>query len=516
MQFLISQTIPSPSKGEPDAPIDAVAPAAASWRAPRIIPRLDEMPRVLEFARTKAGRLVVVAAFSGLLELSGLEWWWQTGTILALISLFPARRHFFLTVAALWWVHLRVPFDADLLAPLLTAHSAGRWFSGWPVIVALCYVMAGAYGWTARRYRNSPVGRHPVAGLVVILCLLLLAATRMPLKGVAFFMVAASAMILSKFVWFFAYSVSGASSRDGMPFWKQIWMIRPFWGFPTSANVPFGKGASYLRRIEATDDAQFAKTQLKGLKLLLWALVLQVCQSALKHLMIGSDPLIVHGVVIHGWIPKYPYALDCNAQGHPVEWSMRWLSIIMQFVSQIALWTVSGHKIIAVCRMAGFAAARNTYKPFTATTIAEFYNRIYYYFKELLVDFFFYPTYLRYFKRRPKLRLFVATLAAAGLGNFINHFLANSSMIFRLGFWQTLKDFHTYMFYCAVLGIAIGISQHRSTTHRRQQLSGFPKVRAIAVVFLFYTFLTIFDTTPILQSRNLGDCFSYFLSLFRP
>jgi hypothetical protein len=515
LQFLISQTIPSPSKREPEESLDNVAVAAAWWRHPRIIPRFDEMPWLLEFARTKPGRLVIVAVFSGLLALSGLEFWKQTGIVLALISLFPAQRRFLMTVAALWWVHLRIPFDDVQLRESLKAHGAGHWFACWPAVVALCYLMAGIYGWAARRFRNSPVGRHPVAGLVAILCLLLLAATLLPLTGIAFFAVAASAMILSKFIWFFAYSVTDTSSRGGTPLWKQIGLFRPFWGFPT-ANVPFGKGASYLRRVEATNDVQLAKTQLKGLKLLLWALVLQVCQTALKHQMIGVEPLSFHGLAFHGWIPRYPDALTSNAQGYPVAWSMRWLSIIMQFVGVIAFVSVSGHKIIATCRMAGFAAARNTYKPFTSTTIAEFYNRIYYYFKELLVDFFFYPTYLRYFKRWPKLRLFIATLAAAGLGNFINHFLANDSMILQVGFWQELKNFHTYVFYCAVLGIAIGISQHRSTTRRKQQLSGFRKVRAIAVVLTFYTFLTIFDTTPILQSRNLADCCSYFLSLFRP
>jgi hypothetical protein len=501
---------------KPVMPVGDAAPAAP-WRFPtRIIPRLDEMPRVVDCARTRAGRLVIVAAFTGLLELSGFEFWRQTGIILALISLFPAQRYLFLTVAALWWVHIRVPIDADLLPGLLRAHGAGQWLMFWPTVVVFWYLAAGVYGWTARRFSNSPVGRHPVMGLVAILCLLLVAATRMPLKGVTFFAVAASAMILGKFIWFFAYSISGGSSQDGMPFWKQIGLFRPFWGFPSSSNVPFGKGASYLRRVEAADDTQLAKTQLKGLKLLMWALVLQVCQSGLRHLMIGSEPLTIHGVAFHGWIPRYADALASNMQGHPVAWSMRWLAIIMQFVLQIALVSVSGHKIIAVCRMAGFAAARNTYKPFTATTIAEFYNRIYYYFKELLVDFFFYPTYLRYFKRHPKLRLFVATLAAAGLGNFINHFLANGSMIFREGFWQALVDYHTYAAYCLVLGVAISISQHRSIAHRRKQITGFRKARAIAVVLTFYTFLTIFDTTELNQTRSLTDCGSYFVSLFRP
>ncbi len=85
----------------------------------------------------------------------------------------------------------------------------------------------------------------------------------------------------------------------------------------------------------------------------------------------------------------------------------------------LSIW---GHIIIATCRMAGFKALRNTWSPLQSKTIAEFWNRYYYYFKELLVEFFFYPTFLRFFKTKPRLRMFMATMAAAGLGNMLYHF----------------------------------------------------------------------------------------------
>ena len=40
-----------------------------------------------------------------------------------------------------------------------------------------------------------------------------------------------------------------------------------------------------------------------------------------------------------------------------------------------------------------------------------------------MVDMFFYPTYLRYFKKHPRLRMVAATMAAACAGNAIFHFL---------------------------------------------------------------------------------------------
>src|SRR4030095_1930965 len=104
---------------------------------------------------------------------------------------------------------------------------------------------------------------------------------------------------------------------------------------------------------------------------------------------------------------------------------------------------------------------RNTYKPYQATSIADFYNRIYYYFKELLVAFFFYPSYLRYFKKHPRLRLFTATLAAAGLGNILFHFLRTEDRILRDGLIKTAVFFTPYVVYGLILGGAIAFSQLR-------------------------------------------------------
>ena len=44
--------------------------------------------------------------------------------------------------------------------------------------------------------------------------------------------------------------------------------------------------------------------------------------------------------------------------------------------------------IVGYLRLCGFNVFRNTYKPLLAETMVEFWNRYYYYFKELLVNFF--------------------------------------------------------------------------------------------------------------------------------
>jgi D-alanyl-lipoteichoic acid acyltransferase DltB (MBOAT superfamily) len=208
-------------------------------------------------------------------------------------------------------------------------------------------------------------------------------------------------------------------------------------------------------------------------------------------------------------------ALDAQVLGNPYPWGIRWLALISLFVTNILELSIWGHKAIALCRMAGFNAFRMTYRPLTATSISEFFNRIHWYLKEMLATFFFYPTYLRYFKRHPRVRVFVATMAAAGLGNFIFHFLAFDWHVYEKGLWGALKSFHHYAVYCLILGTAIGISQIRILSKRRPAPTGARKVLAIAGVLLFYCLLSNFDNETR-RDLTIVDYGSYFLNLFRP
>ncbi len=156
----------------------------------------------------------------------------------------------------------------------------------------------------------------------------------------------------------------------------------------------------------------------------------------------------------------------------------------------LSIW---GNTVVACCRMTGFRAFRNTYRPFRARTIAEFWNRYYYYFKELLVEFFFYPAFARYFKGHRRLRIFFATFCAATLGNLAFHFMRDIRHVADLGLWRAFVGFHVYGFQCLVLGIAIGISQMRA---RKPPVNGHwlrCQALPVAAMLTFFCLLHIFD-----------------------
>ena len=253
--------------------------------------------------------------------------------------------------------------------------------------------------------------------------------------------------------------------------------FRPLWG---STTTPFPKGAAYLRRIEARDEQQLAIVQLKGLKLLVWGILLSLLQT------FGTK-------LFHGYlrIPTSAQALAMSVQGTPAAWHVRWESQILFFFEVTLSFAILGARFISGCRMAGFNALRNSYRPLSSTTIAEFFNRFYYYFKELLVDFFFYPTFLRYWKGHKRLRMIFATFAAVVFGNSFFHLARDWQFFQKDGFWKGLASYQVLFFYNVVLGTALSISQLRK---RGPRPKGFVRGHLVPVfgVLFFYCLLSVF------------------------
>ena len=476
---------------------------------------------VRTLVRTRFGRLVLVAIFTALIAGLKMSCWWAIGLVLAATSLFPQQRKAILVVAAAAFAFLMPPVNLPLLRELAPARAANAGGATLWTVTAVAilstWAMAFAYLFVIHRFPRSVVARRPVTGLLVLL-LALVAATSAPLTGTAWLLVAAVTMAFAQYVWFFAYWVSENLTRDKSKPVIRTGFWRPFWGFTA---VPYGKGAAYLERVEAKNDEDLATCQIKGLRLLLWGIALTVLIVLINKLVYRIPPgasltkLPDPGLILaNPLIPTYAMSLEAMQAGTPYPLPVRWAALIGYFVMRVAALTVWGAKVIAIARMAGFNAFRNTYRPFEAPTIAEFYNRIYYYFNELLVAFFFYPTYLRYFKKHPRVRLFVATLAAAGLGNWLFHFLRDQELIFRHGFVSALAMYRSYAVYALILGVAIGVSQLRSIKNKGKHPHGVRRVGAVVVVVVFYLLISTFEEPN--GRFGLRDYANYCFRLFVP
>ena len=457
----------------------------------RIIPRLETYPWVVAFAQTIAGKATILALFGlGLYYATWLHYlhnprWKVQICFLVVVTALPQYRRIVLVLGTICWAF-------------------GIWWQ-WaehPQIVqaAISLALAALIFSLAIRFRTSWFGRRPVATLLTGFALTVLLASYLPKGGMLRTMSFDFLPVAFAYLWFLAYSLIDISSkkRDSVPL--QVGAYQPIWG---SSGTPFPKGSAYLRRIEAKTPEQLAVAQLKGLKLLAWSIVLDLFLN------------FVYMPLVHGYlgIPYYEFVFHLSLLRAPFKWYVGWESLIAEFLGKLVEFSIFGHRIIAVCRMAGFLALRNTWRPLSSPSIAEFWNRYYYYFKELLVDCFFYPAFLRYFKTWGRWRLFASTVAAAGFGNAFFHFFRDLNYIDDLGFWRALAGFQSYIFYTIVLSVGIGISQMRQQNADKKN-PGWVRARLISPLCVggFFCLLRIFDYTY--KRYPISESFRFLAHLF--
>lgn len=476
----------------------------------RIIPPIDKDPDIVQFAQKVHGKILLLAVFALALYLHGKGWLYLTAVLTAMTFL-PKYRRTILVVGTLYLLSFFNWFNWDLVQKA-SGLSYIHFFHFKTTIVALVLFFCASYSYLSKVRPNTWLMRRPIRNLHIIYFSLLIIVSVTPLTAGQTAYLWAFLIVLGRYLWYLSYTLLDRRSKETPRFIFQLGHYLPFWG---GSNTPFPKGASYLRKIEAKNAEQLAVTQLKGIKLIYWALILAFLHGFLNQLFYGEFNLLsgFTGLPIKLDIPQLREAIFQNSVGTSYPWHVNWLALISNFIMRLLNLSVWGHIIIAICRMAGYNALRNTYKPLQAASIADFWNRYYYYYKELLVENFFYPAFLRYFKKRPKVRMFFATMAAAGFGNILYHFLRDIEYVVELGLWKAILSFQVYAFYGLMLGTGIGISQ---LVERKNENIHWFKRRIIKPFFViaFYMILSIFGIYQIDRKMVITDHFSFLLNLF--
>jgi hypothetical protein len=342
-----------------------------------------------------------------------------------------------------------------------------------------CVPLVAVTLYLARRYRDHALGSRPVlVQHVLYVCLIAVAASHV-LQGLPQVLIWSVIAVFSAYFAFLAYALIDQRRRRPAPV---LWSFATFNPFAWPTTIPMGKDAAAWASVEAGTARELAVTQLKALKLLVWASVLKLVLWAYRWIVYQKLG-----------VPPLKLAFEAFLRGGDVPGASGILSVIANFPEQLLQIAIWGHVIIGVARLAGFRLLRNTCRPLSSRTIAEFWNRYVYYFKEVLVQVYFYPTFVRCFKRHPRLRLAFATFMAAGAGNYFLHFIFVSPNIAAEGVIQTLIRSQAYAFYCIMLSAGLIVSQLRA----RAPDAGAGWVRgtflpALGVV-AFFCFLSFFD-----------------------
>ncbi len=394
--------------------------------------------------------------------------------------------------------------------PLPQDSSIGWLFPGAVVAIIFsiflaCYHAAKSLSHLPEPLRGSPqFTLHGIFWISLALGFLLL-----PREGLIAAIFMGVAAMLPFFLWRLGYLfLSGKRGKvAGTRFRDHLMYLWPLWG---GSNTPYGKGLDYLARTEAKDQESLARSQLAGLRLLILAGLWMACKEAMEGAIFGAKNcfgLLLGEASVH--LPRLKELVCEPKDGHILlSWAVVYLELFVNVLNRAA----KGHLIIGVLRLFGFYVFRNTYKPLLAETVVGFWNRYYYYFKELLVEFFFYPTFAKYFRGNPKMRLFAAVFMAAFVGNMYYHLLSMCEKLL-VGEVEIVRNVLTTRWvYCLFLSLGIFVSMMREQKVGRGDAPrrGLRRVGAIFTVWTFFALINIWNQRGV---ADLESSTKFFLSL---
>lgn len=463
---------------------------------------IDRQAAWVRFAQGATGRATLVAAFAVLAQAVGTSWPYVLAA--AAFAYLPAWRHWIALIAcglavargAAGWL---ATFDGVRVLEGLPAPTA-RAVVGL-ALLAYLGVAAAALAWS-RHHPQAWLARRPVLGGLGATALLAAVASAPWLHGAWRLATWVFLAAFTTYLWALAYAIADQRTRARGPLAWQLGLLHPMWRASawSASPTPFGKGAAFLRQHQAASDEALAVTQLKALKLMAWAGVLLLAHRGLAQV-----------VEVRLGVPSTQAVYAAFLAGHPVPRPVSWAALVWATLGGALGFAVWGHKIVAVARLAGFALPRNTWRPLQARTLAEFWNRYYFYFKELLVEFFFFPTFLRVLRPHPRLRLFFATFMAAGVGNAVYHFTRDIHQVAALGWQEAVSSFSSYLVYSAILATGIGLSQARTSAGRRLPEGWAGRLWCGWWVWFFFVCLQVFGDEG--RGFTLGERIAFCLQL---
>ncbi|MBF0180099.1 MAG: hypothetical protein HQM03_08755 [Magnetococcales bacterium] len=469
------------------------------------IDQFHENPRLIEYTTTPPGNLLLWLAVQGLLLFTHYQF---LVPLMILVQLLPRWRMWIMTLSLGGWFVFNKLTQLDPIVPFW-------YFFNILIIIGslyLFYRLSLSFASLPRTVRTHPqLFLHALLWFCILILSLLPASyidsPEWPIANNLTTCVIFFAFLIWR-IGFMIYSGKRGSIKQ-TGFVDHLVYCLPFLGY---SQVPYGKGLDYLLPKMAKERLELAKVQLAGVKLLVLATLWDLFLELLDVAVIGPQQTAPWHLGLH----HIDELIAMSATAMP-SFGIVWGSLFVDMVYETTQVAITGHLIIGCLRLFGFNVFRNTYKPLLSQTLVDFWNRYYYYFKELLVDFFFFPTYLSFFKGHPRLRIFTATMASAFLGNFYYHFLQHFDLLLIKGTLPPVTKFSSYLFYCFVLAIGIFVSILREQNQRGRPhpvrapwLAALVLVRRIAGVWLFFAILRIWDHT---NSSFLPDT-RFFFALF--
>ncbi len=390
------------------------------------------------------------------------------------LQFFPSRRYFLLTFASIGSFFL---YGFLLRQPrfLLKTASVFPSFESTAVLIAAALVLLLVFSCICFFKKFSSVKTGPVLLIsgVVLICGAISAHT----------MRVASPELFLTFLYLGMLWPTLCAYLYNLEFSKGVFAdliyFRPVWKLAFFPPMPFFI-QTINRDLSFKDDT--SSVQWRGVTLLIWALVLRVVAWLF-------DFLIYHKFHFQ---PLHELLNGIRTQTIP-DFAFAWGCVLFDFLHRLIEISVVGHVVVGLARICGFDLMRNTYSPFRARSLLDFFSRYNFYYKEFLLHLFFYPTFLR-IRSAPFVLRVSAAIGSVALGTFTTVFIGfGLSTIVERGFNPTLSFFSGYMIFSLFLAFGLIFSFLLQQNKPERNAGPIEHSLRVSMYFIFFSLIRVFD-----------------------
>ncbi|MGE4132583.1 MAG: hypothetical protein AB7F86_13150, partial [Bdellovibrionales bacterium] len=461
-----------------------------------LIPQVDQWPRLVQRAEDPLSQILLILISTAILALMKSDL--DLVFLIPLLALFarPESSHFFLAISSVmtFLVDKSMSVPSEWLTFLGSGLSSRTFLVrfnalglDFEFLAGKLWVLALGLGlfYLFRRNRRVIFGGSAIIGLCCTNAILYLAASSPWLETNVRAMIWLAIVYFNRrLFWALAYIFSHRKQLRERPF---------YWSLPVITSPFSGKSHAYLERFRAKDSRTLAICRLKAVKLTLWigfwAIVVRLASPLLKRS--GWDFLPFPEFLITDEVTALYYAF---LKGEAVSRLQAWWAVLLTFGLDMIILTIVHDTPVILFRLFGFCAPRGIYRPFESRSLADFFARRYYYYKELLFDLFVMPIFLKTgFIKDRKLRTFTAIFLGVGFGSTLTHLLIEIPFLQAMGLGEFFLVFLPMILRSFFFGLVIGLHQYGNP----MSFSFIPWPRLaqsfrIILIFLFFALAKLF------------------------
>ncbi len=274
-----------------------------------------------------------------------------------------------------------------------------------------------------------------------------------------------------------------------------------------SWGVTIPQGYAYIQNNFLCEDKN--RLVMAGVKLLCIALVYLIFWSWIRYFLV--DVFSALGVEVYG--SRIRSMVRAFMRGAEVTTPSVLATTFLDLVRFMMFFAGVVHFKVGIWRICGYRIDPYYNKPWLATDLMTFWTRFAFHYREFLVRAFYYPAFFRFVKLNRNLRIFLASMAAAGLGNLIWH-ITEKTFFNDLEWGEVSHVLGTWPYFF-LLGLGIAVSQIYLMSRKRTRKPWsrdwwlLKDVVAVYLVLQYFAIIHIF-LRPV-DGSTVGDLFRLFL-----